>query len=58
MISRAFRDLPLDKGIERLLMGHSHAVLYEDGSLPTRASGIKKIREIVVLSDEGAPSSD
>jgi hypothetical protein len=57
VISRAFQDLPLEEGIERLLVGHSHAVLYEDGPLPLGASGVKKIREIVVLSYEGAPSS-
>jgi hypothetical protein len=57
LISRAFRDLPLEEGVERLLVGHSHAVLYEEASSPPGASGVKKIREIMVLSDEAAPSS-
>jgi hypothetical protein len=57
VISRAFRDLPLHEGIDRLLMGHPHAVLYEEASSPLEASSGKKIREIVVLSDAGAPSS-
>jgi len=57
VISRSFRDLPLEEGVERLLVGHSHAVLYEEAPSPPGASSVKKIREIIVLSDEAAPSS-
>jgi hypothetical protein len=57
VISRAFRALPLHEGIDRLLMGHPHAVLYEEPSPSLEPSSVKKIREIVVLSDAGAPPS-
>ncbi len=55
LISDAFRSLPLDEGIDRLLNGHPHAVLYENRQSAPGVARVEKIREIVVLSGEGAP---
>jgi hypothetical protein len=56
LLSDAFRSLPLDEGIDRLLNGHPHAVLYENRQSAPGVARVEKIREIVVLSGEGAPS--
>lgn len=57
VLSTTFERLPLDEGIERLLAGWSHVVLYAPGS-EARGPGPLRIAALLVLAPAGPPLRD
>lgn len=55
-VSNTFGRLPLDEGIERLLAGWPHAVLYAPGAAEAGGTPVRRIAQLVVLSPAGPAS--
>ena len=58
VVSTRFERLPLDEGLDRLLVGWPHAVLHASGTAGAGVRQVRRMTDLVVLAPAGAASRE